>query len=895
MAVHKELITSGKFDEKFKRALLDYYSYGFKNLGSFDAKKRQTLSEDWMRLNRVLTDYLEWSDNPGEIMFASADSQTMEENPFHRVYRFCKYKPVTYPAYFLHTMAALSRDISLRGGVDSLGLDEGRRMHIEDLVAGHGRFKTSDLICFYTRELAAAGGDDRNKTPNNRLDDLAQIGLVRCEQGDGERGGKGDRHWSLPGLTLKKVLEAGGHIDVGFERHLRSALDFFSKYYLFGEVGTYLLDRMGDETISPFRFKHEYFMQSLNDFNLIDLLHAIENGKWCRIKYTHGTAGFKTELLCYPLEIRVSNMRGREYLMYYEPFRRSYTALRLEFIDAVEYYGGKEIKSVLSQTGYHPSSESIDSDIANIRQSLKYSWGVSTTGITDGNAVSVARPRSVSMQIAYDRESEYYIADRLTRECRSGIVPEPDDDPYLRFSVGVSDETELRPWLRSFYSRIISCDGMDSDRFSLESDVGKILDSLQEDLPIPPRMYGQQAQPSWWSIPDPVKEKLENGVKAREHDLLFNEAFGIYYYIIADVFTSLSSSGGDVSYSEPEIDRIIRESFSRYYLKIGQETEALLPDEIKELLFSCGFMEERTKTVSKGGSGGFFRQSGEKVKSYVSRYQCSPDLKLYKDVVPLSLFELRWMRTILDDAKLQLFLSKDEIKELRRLFQEYAPYTKPLPMDKIVFFDRFHFSEKNMDREAAVLTTLLNGIYDQKTIRVKYHTACGKVKTGEFKPIIIEFSKRNNRFQGFFQECGSDRICAMDLSGIETVKESDTSFDHAATEMALMDFREDNMTSVEVEFYNVKNTVDRLLTEFSPWKKRCLYDAEADRYKLTVFYQEQDEADLVVRLLGYGADLHYVDREHAICREVRSRVERQMELIRRRRRDNAATGRDDTR
>lgn len=38
MATHKELITSGKFDEKFKRALLDYYSYGFKNLGSFDAK-----------------------------------------------------------------------------------------------------------------------------------------------------------------------------------------------------------------------------------------------------------------------------------------------------------------------------------------------------------------------------------------------------------------------------------------------------------------------------------------------------------------------------------------------------------------------------------------------------------------------------------------------------------------------------------------------------------------------------------------------------------------------------------------------------------------------------------------------------------------------------------------
>lgn len=88
MATHKELITSGKFDEKFKRALLDYYSYGFKNLGSYDAKKHQTLSEDWLRLNRVIADYLEWSEDRSEVMFANADSQSMEDNPFHRIYRF---------------------------------------------------------------------------------------------------------------------------------------------------------------------------------------------------------------------------------------------------------------------------------------------------------------------------------------------------------------------------------------------------------------------------------------------------------------------------------------------------------------------------------------------------------------------------------------------------------------------------------------------------------------------------------------------------------------------------------------------------------------------------------------------------------------------------------------
>lgn len=393
MATHKELITSGKFDEKFKRALLDYYSYGFKNLSSFDAKKRQTISEDWLRLNRVISDYLEWSDDCNTVMFGSADSQSMEENPFHRIYRFCKYKPLTYPSYFLHTMAALSKKFSISGGVDALDLAEEQRIHLEDVLERKSKLKTSDLIFYYTASLALTEGDDKNKTPNNRLDDLSLLGLVECEQYKS----KGDRRWSLPELTMEKILDAGIPVNKDFEHHLCSALDFFSKYYLFGEIGTFLMDRISGNDVSPFRFKHEYFMQSLNDFNILDLLFAIENGKWCKIKYAHGTAEFETELLCYPLEIRVSNMQGREFLMYYEPFHRSYTALRIEFIDSIEYYDDKKIKSILTQGGYHTSSESVDADIATARNSLKYSWGVATTKRQEENAISpVSATSSIS-------------------------------------------------------------------------------------------------------------------------------------------------------------------------------------------------------------------------------------------------------------------------------------------------------------------------------------------------------------------------------------------------------------------------------------------------------------------------------------------------------------------
>ena len=129
----------------------------------------------------------------------------------------------------------------------------------------------------------------------------------------------------------------------------------------------------------------------------------------------------------------------------------------------------------------------------------------------------------------------------------------------------------------------------------------------------------------------------------------------------------------------------------------------------------------------------------------------------------------------------------------------------------------------------------------------------------------------------------------MNVSRIETANETETSFDYAAAEQALHAFREENATSVTVEFYNVRNIVDRILTEFSPWKKLCSYDPESELYTLTVFYQKQDEVDLVVRLLGYGGNLRFVDKEHPICKEIQSRMNRQMELIRERR---SASGRE---
>ena len=58
MADHPELVSANNFSSKFKRALLNYYSYGFREASSYG----ETQKKDWKRLNSIIYDYLEWSE-----------------------------------------------------------------------------------------------------------------------------------------------------------------------------------------------------------------------------------------------------------------------------------------------------------------------------------------------------------------------------------------------------------------------------------------------------------------------------------------------------------------------------------------------------------------------------------------------------------------------------------------------------------------------------------------------------------------------------------------------------------------------------------------------------------------------------------------------------------------
>ncbi len=889
MAVHVEWIHAGSFDKKFKNTLRDYFKYGFKTFDSYPAEDPKTLREDWERLNNILGDYLEWSEDPEQILFATLDSQSAEMNVFQRVYRFCGFRERD-PAYFLHVLSALCPDIFLREGIEGLELEKQQRLvrskkkktwrafdpmeedeewvlQLANDLKQEADLSTAELMCFYPDGMPLFSGE--NRKTNIRLQKMADLGLLRCVR----QVEKGNRRWALPRESMARILEAGSQANPAFVRHFQLALDFYARFLPLGELGLFLLDRLGTDRESPFRFKHEYYTHALNDFHLADLLHAMEQGLWCLIRYRHGVTDQETQVLCFPLEIRISAVNGRESLMYYEPFLRSYSSLRLEFMDSVQYLKEETVRELL-----HAPAELLQGDIAYAARSLEHTWGLSTTPEQRGNAIpgdeeNVTRVR---LRVAYDPVSEAYVPERLAKGKRLGRVEQAEKAGEQIFTVDVTDTSELRPWVRSFYSRLLECQGMDTRDFSVEQDVRDMEEALERETLLSRRLENWR---SWfpYGVPPLYADALNQAAEpAREHDKLFHETFSSCYHVMGRVFARLCAHPeADVAAGKGQ--DMIREALGDYCHIIGMETENFIPGQLRHLFLAHGFASRTTVTEGTGGHSVFSREG----PGYRIKYGSRKELDFYRDVVPLTCLELRWLRTMLEDTRVGGFLEPEEQQALRRFLQE-ASGTEPLPMEKITFFDRNRTSRELVQREVRSVKELLDAIDRRQVVWLQYRSAKGKRIAGRFRPIILEFSKKDNRFQGYLQSCRNQAIYILNLSGIQKMELTGESFDNRTAQEALDRYRAERERSVELVFFDVRNLAERLLTEFSPWKKRCAYEKATGLYRLTLFYQASDENELVLRLMGYGADLRITDSGHPIRGKIREKVRRQLELLQQR-------------
>jgi len=232
--------------------------------------------------------------------------------------------------------------------------------------------------------------------------------------------------------------------------------------------------------------------------------------------------------------------------------------------------------------------------------------------------------------------------------------------------------------------------------------------------------------------------------------------------------------------------------------------------------------------------------------------------------MPLTILEKRWLKTILLDKRVKLFL--EPVPENTELAD-----TDPLffPED-IVYFDRYADGDDYDDPAyIANFRLIRQAIAERRKLKVTFLNSREQKRCEILEPVQLEYSDKEDKF----------RVLCADRQSIKTVNlgrivQCELLEDTFPENVRLKD-REKKV--LKFILTDERNALERAMMKFSHYKKE-VERRDAENYLVTLEYDADDETDVLIQILSFGSYIE-VTAPDEMREELRKRMERQMALI----------------
>lgn len=390
MSDFQELI--GSFP-KTREYVRDFFVYGFKTRNDFKEKSPRTYDNERRRLESWLAPYVrkDYASNGSNISLA-IDSSLLDTNPLFRVWK---------------TKSFTDNDIVLHFLILDF-LQDGEKRTVEEITDG----LLSEYEALFDIQLV-----------RRKCNAYAKEGLLQKKK---------------CGKTVVFFLDKTFTLRLSSNDALLDALAFYQMAGVFGIIGNELLEQF-DSFNRSFRVKHSFFVHTLEDEILFDLLSAMHQKTAVQLTIKSSKQSTMNTARCIPLQIFISTRSGRRFLCGYVQRGKRFTCFRLDSIKRV----------ALTE-----KSEEYDDLSDKLNHNREKLWGVSFQN--EGSHFL----DKLSMTLLVREPSENYILTRLEQEGRGGTVTRTAPNTYL-YEVEAFDCNELLPWIRTFTGRILALECSD--------------------------------------------------------------------------------------------------------------------------------------------------------------------------------------------------------------------------------------------------------------------------------------------------------------------------------------------------------------------------------------------------------------------------------------------------
>lgn len=295
-------------------------------------------------------------------------------------------------------------------------------------------------------------------------------------------------------------------------------------------------------------------------------------------------------------------------------------------------------------------------------------------------------------------------------------------------------------------------------------------------------------------------------------------------------------------------------------------------EDIDEICRSHGFEESRLTIRSKITSGSWPLFSKNSLGNFSSNLKSPPE------PVPLTNLQRSWLRSLLTDPRLPLFLSDEEQKELEQLTQDTEPlYTQ----EQFDCFDQFRDGDSfHSPRYKECFHTILMALERERLLLLSYQGKNGRTNTFEVLPCQLQYSSLEDKFRLCCLKSKKGVFCRNTLLNLERIQACHLSpaacppEDKKRFYLPVLKVTKPLTIAISEE----RNALERCMLHFASYEKHTEYDSQNNRWICSIYYDKMDEPELLIDVLSFGPVIRVLGPDSFI-KQIEERVRRQHELL----------------
>ena len=320
---------------------------------------------------------------------------------------------------------------------------------------------------------------------------------------------------------------------------------------------------------------------------------------------------------------------------------------------------------------------------------------------------------------------------------------------------------------------------------------------------------------------------------------------------------------------------IFSEIYGTYFRVAAKLLEKEVTDEktVRETVQREGFRDSvlflPQKLIPGSEDWGLFRRTSD---GRLRRITLNPPVRV------LTKLQKMWLKSKLNDPRIRLFMDNETLDKLNDRLADVRPlYTS----GHFRITDRFRDSDDYSNADyISHFRAILEAVKSRRIVYIEFVSGHGKRMSGKFVPLKMEYSPKNEKFRVYCCLIRNDKVRNNGIINIGRITRVIDTGRIFRTQVSMDEYFSSRKCSTPavIRVTPERNGVERFMLEFASYEKHTVRDLETGEYTVELWYDQQDETEVLIRLLSFGPVIEILGPQH-LREQAKERVKRQAELL----------------